>query len=183
MTHKQLSQRPWQVISLIGLLFLIPIILAGLFYTHKTWLPKHTLNHGELISPPYPMRQLALDPSVLHQQWGLMYVHSGPCDSLCQRWLYNMRQIQRALGKDTNRLQRVLLDTQPGSADVQLQKLLKDSQTLFWRADPVLLTRRPGQPAAFYVIDPFGNIILAYTASANPEAMLDDLKFLMGQVG
>jgi cytochrome oxidase Cu insertion factor (SCO1/SenC/PrrC family) len=177
------SKNNWQIVLIIGLLFIIPVILAALFYTHKTWLPKHTLNHGQLISPPYSMRQLTLDPIDLHQQWGLLYVHTGRCDSLCQRGLYNMLQIQKALGKDMNRLQRLLVISQMDPIDDQLQRLLNDSKTLYKQVDPSVMNHRPDSPAAFYVIDPFGNIILAYTMDTKPEWILDDLKFLMGQIG
>lgn len=180
MNHELRPKKAWQIFSIITLLFVVPVILAGLFYTHTTWLPKRSLNHGKLLAPPLALRQLAIDPAALQHKWGLVYVHSGVCDSFCQQGLYNMRQIQRALGKDTQRLQRILLTVQPGPADPPLQKLLDDSQTLFWRVDAVVLNQVLGRPAAFYVIDPLGNIILAYSASDNPEWMLDDLKYLMG---
>ncbi|MBS0349847.1 MAG: hypothetical protein JSR33_01435 [Proteobacteria bacterium] len=178
-----LGNHPLTVVLIMALLFIVPILLADLFYTHKTWLPKHTLNHGQLIAPPYSMRGLALNPEDLHQQWGLVYVHTGRCDSLCQRSLYNMLQIQKALGKDMNRLQRLLVISQMDSIDDQLQKLLNDSKTLYKQVDPSIMGKRPKSPAAFYVIDPFGNVILAYQYDTKPEWILDDLKFLMGQIG
>lgn len=178
MNNKSPSKKAWQIFSIITLLFLIPILLAWLFYTHTAWLPEKSVNHGKLISPPLSIRELSLDPALLHHQWTLIYVHSGICDSICQRELYNMRQIQRALGKDMNRLQRIMLTVQP--VDSQLQNLLNASETLYWQIDPAVMTRAFGHPAVFYVVDPLGNIILMYSANDNPEWMLDDLKYLMG---
>lgn len=81
-----------------------------------------------------------------------------------------MQQIQRALGKDMNRLERVVL-TFPSSPNI-----VGASQ---WRVDPALLTRVLGKQRVWYIVDPLGNIVLSYPAGVNPEDMLDDLKYLM----
>lgn len=171
-----------RVIMIIALLFLIPIVLAGLFYKHKTWLPEKKLNHGKLITPPLSLHELNLDPAALQHRWGLIYVHNGACDSLCRQDLYNIQQIQRALGKDMNRIQRIMLTTVP--PDQPTQDLLNASHTTVWQADPAVVARVLGQqPADFYISDPLGNIMLKYSEQNNPEWMLDDLKYLLNASG
>ncbi len=170
----------WRIFLIIGLLFLIPLLLAVWFYTHKTWLPSRSLNHGQLINPPPSLEQLSINPRALQHRWAILYIHTPSCDSICQKDLYNIRQIQRALGKDTNRLQRVFVTLQPGTVDAQLQKELMESQTLYWRIDPTQFAKVLGQTKTFYVVDPLGNIVLSYATDSNPEWILDDLKYLMG---
>lgn len=171
--------KAWHIFSILGLLFLIPVMLAWFFSTHKTWLPGHSVNHGRLLNPPLSLQQLALDPAAAHHHWILLGVQQGVCDLWCQKKLYTMRQIQRALGKDQHRLVRVLLTAQNDPSAASLQPWLSASETLHWQVDPAVLARTLGQSAAWYVADPLGNIVLRYTASADPEAILDDLQYLM----
>ena len=89
-----------------------------------------------------------------------------------------MGQIQRALGKDIHRLQRVFLTSE--KADEKLQQWLSANETLHWQVAESDLIRVLRHPSTWYVIDPLGNIILSYPANTNPEAILDDLKYLMG---
>lgn len=165
-------------ILLIALLVLLPFVFARVLYHHQSWLPQHKTNRGQLLTPPLTIQQLGLELAATHHRWVLVLVSPGACDSECQQQLHTMQQIQRALGKDMNRLQRVLLTT--AAVDPSLQAGLNASATISWPVDATVLTRVLGQPAQWYVIDPLGNIILAYHAHLNPEAMLDDLKYLMG---
>lgn len=165
-------------ILLIALLVLLPFVFASVLYHHQRWLPQHKTNRGQLLTPPLTIQQLGLNPTATHHLWVLVFISPGACDLACQQQLQIMQQIQRALGKDMNRLQRVLLTTAP--VDATLQARLTASVTTVWQVDATVVTRVLGKPAQWYVIDPLGNVVLAYSAQINPEAMLDDLKYLMG---
>jgi cytochrome oxidase Cu insertion factor (SCO1/SenC/PrrC family) len=170
----------WRIFLIILFLFLAPMILARVFYAHKTWLPRHTVNHGELLVPPQALQQLVSDPGAARRHWVLVFINTGNCDDFCWQNLHNMRQIQRALGKDMHRLQRVILTIPTVKEDEKLQQWLSANETLHWQVTQAELIRAFRHPAAWYVIDPLGNIILSYSASTNPESILDDLKYLMG---
>lgn len=165
------------IFTILILLFFVPILVAGFLTTHKTWLPQRTTNHGQLLTPPRSLQQLTLDPAITHHHWILLLVHPGVCDSFCQKGLYNMHQIQRALGKDMNRLQHVLLTLPADNVDAQW---LTASETQHWQVEQTVLNQVLGPSAAWYVVDPLGNIVLSYSADVNPEWMLDDIKHLMG---
>jgi cytochrome oxidase Cu insertion factor (SCO1/SenC/PrrC family) len=166
------------IFLIIFLLFMVPMILARVFYHHREWLPRHTVNHGQLLSPPVSLQEVAIDPASTQHRWVLLFLSTDHCDDFCWKSLYTMRQIQRALGKDMDRLQRVML-TPAVVEDVKLQQWLDANDTAHWQVSQSDLTRALGQPAAWYVIDPLGNIILSYAANKNPETILDDLKYLM----
>lgn len=175
-----------RILLIIGLLFVIPMLLAIGCYYHNNWLPKRSLNHGHLLTPPPSLLQLSINPQILQHHWAILYLPEVAgskelsCDSICQKNLYNIQQIQRALGKDMNRLQRVLVIMQPGEIDQPLQKRLTASETLYWRLDPNQLVKVLGPAKTFYVVDPLGNIVLSYSAEVSPDWILDDLKYLMG---
>ncbi len=172
------SKKARRIFLIILILFLAPMILARVFYAHKTWLPQHTVNHGQLLVPPPALQQLTSDPGRARSHWVLLFIHNGSCDDFCWQNLHNMGQIQRALGKDIQRLQRVFLTSE--KADEKLQQWLSASETLHWQVAEFDLIRVLRHPSTWYVIDPLGNIILSYPANTNPEAILDDLKYLMG---
>ena len=174
------TKKARHIFLIILLLFLAPMIIARVFYAHKTWLPQHTVNHGQLLVPPLALQQLTPDPGAARRHWVLVFINNGSCDDFCWQNLHNMRQIQRALGKDMHRLQRVILTTSTIKADEKLQQWLSANETLHWQVAQTDLIRMLRHPATWYVIDPLGNIILSYSANTNPEAILDDLKYLMG---
>lgn len=170
------NQRKTLVIfAILFFLFFTPMALAWIFYTHQQWLPKHKTNYGQLLSPPLTLSQLGLDTGI-HGKWQLFLIQNGPCNSTCQQNVLMQRQIQRALGKDMNRMQRVVVtfaeedkkipvetwqDAKPISADLQSFEKMK-IQSVVW-----------------LIADPLGNIILSYSASISPDDILKDLQHLL----
>ncbi len=177
MKNEKNIKKNYLVFSSIILLFVIPFILAKIFYAHKNWLPEHKVNHGSLISPLIALDQISLEPQSTSHHWILMLIHNGLCDSTCQKELHDMQQIQKALGKDADRMQRALAATQP--LDIPFQQELSISKTEVFQLNPALLKQRINNLETWYVIDPLGNIILSYPSNIDPENILDDIKHLM----
>lgn len=167
-----MNRRPLLVLIILVALFLLPVILARVFYTHQSWLPQHKTNRGRLVNPVVSIRALGLDSTITQKHWVMMFIHLGVCDPVCQKALYNMQQIQRALGKDSDRVKRAWLTDTPSAVD--------GYGATVWQTSAAALAQAPNQPAAWYIVDPEGNIVLSYSAEDNPEAMLDDLKHLIG---
>ena len=82
-----------------------------------------TANHGKLIDPPRSVTDVVFQHEGVAEtlwqdlpaKWRLLVVQRGEnCDAICQQQLYQTRQIHLALGKDFNRVGRVVLsDTAP----------------------------------------------------------------------
>jgi cytochrome oxidase Cu insertion factor (SCO1/SenC/PrrC family) len=179
----------------LALLFFAPLGLSFyLYYGLGTWRPAGRVNAGALIEPARPMPALALplsrggmtDAQFLKGKWTLLYVQQGSCGDDCRRQLYDMRQVRIALDRDRDRVQRVFI----GDGDCcDLKALLEAHPDLIaLRASPddaPLLAMLPRgadarKSARVYLIDPLGNLMMFYTAGANPKGMLEDMKRLLG---
>jgi SCO1/SenC len=182
----------------LALLFFAPLGLAFLLYYGIGWRPGGHLNHGELIQPPLPLPGLSL-PKVavasdavtradfLKGKWTLLYFGPGSCPSACQTDLYDTRQVRAALGKDTERVQRVFLAEGELSDRQRLESEHPDLTTVRATdaAAPLVGLLRRSQAGGvaegrIYLIDPLGNLMMSYAADAAPKGMLEDLKRLLG---
>ena len=105
---------------LLGLLalFVVPILVAyALNVLTPQWRPFGSTNRGELIEPARLIasagltsidgRPLAGSPFV--EQWTLLAVHADGCGDPCAKALQRMRRSRLAMGKDADRVRRVLV--------------------------------------------------------------------------
>jgi cytochrome oxidase Cu insertion factor (SCO1/SenC/PrrC family) len=154
-----------------------------------------TANRGALLSPPVPLENLRLvdaagEEFTEYQRepalWRILIPARSDCDSGCQRVLHYTRQIHTAMGKHKLRIERVFLGLDMDGGEPQAQaladeypqmKLLYTAASLFEGAlgEPGVAAAAP----AYYVVDPNGWIILAYTADADGKDLMADLKFLL----
>src|SRR6185295_17310031 len=104
---------------LIGLFF-APLLAAFiLYYGIDGWRPSGSTNHGDLVTPPRPLPEVAVpltqggtsDAKLLHGKWTLVYIGDGQCDTRCREALTLIRQTRLALGDDMSRVQRLFLAT------------------------------------------------------------------------
>jgi hypothetical protein len=146
--------------------------------------------------PPGPGEERTPRPA-LRGLWSLVYVGDGGCDAPCQEALYVMRQTRLGLGRDMTRLERVFLVAGGCCAREFLARVHPGLVVLDAggaAAQPLLhaLTasdppqgrpegRLPGTAEAhtLYIVDPLGNLVMSYDASADPHGLLEDLKKLL----
>lgn len=189
------DRRQGRLLVVLALLFFAPLGLAFyLYYGHGTWRPGGRVNAGELIQPARPLPSLVLpllgsgntEPNFLKGKWTLLYVGFGSCNEDCRTRLYDTRQVRLALDRDMNRVQRVFI-AGAGCCDAQfLHEQHPDLITIrASEAAAPLLALLPGQgggnatPAAVYLIDPLGNLMMSYAADIKAKGMLDDMKRLL----
>ena len=85
---------------------------------------------------------------------------------MCQQNIVLQEKIQRALGKDMNRLQRAVVNFS------EQNKTLSDT---FWQGavlvqgDPEKFNQHQLQMATWLIADPIGNIMLSYSAANSPD--------------
>ncbi len=171
----------WTLI-LIALLFFAPIWLA--MYLVQHWRPEGTVNNGVLVDPLQPVVGLearALDGSQLPSgffegQWTLVYSLDSACDEPCELAIYHMRQVRLALGKDMDRVQRLLL-----LRAVPSPSLLRNLEDNYAGMDLVVAdSNGPFDiPEAIHVVDPVGNLMMYYPQNTLPKGMIKDLKRLL----
>lgn len=174
-----------------------------------------TANQGTLVQPP---RQLSDTPFYndvgvpfawqdVEPRWTMLVVSSGDrCDTACERRLYITRQIHIAMGKEFNRIRRVMLTDQPSQsvevdtaaavaagapADIPvdlpgfaaqahngLLLLSTDAATLAG-----LAPETKAEPGQWYLVDPAGWLMMRYTDDLDYKAIIKDLKFLLKNSG
>ena len=205
---------------------LVPILIAGiplsmmLGATALWWAVEQghvdvlgsvgTANHGELIDPPRSVSDVVFQHEGVAEtlwqdlpaKWRLLVVQRGEvCDAICQQQLYQTRQIHLALGKDFNRVGRVVLsNTAPkavtvipeaaqGSSTASLSDWLAQEHvgvTALTVSSDRLSTLTPEvleTPAQWYVVDPAGWIMMRVSDELYYKDVISDLRFLLKNSG
>jgi hypothetical protein len=119
----------------------------------------------------------------------MLTVVAGDCGSACEELLYLARQVNIALGKNANRVNRSAwlgntsddLDSRWSEEYSSMEKLsLRSGAEPSW--PPGI---NPDDQPRILLIDPFGNIIMHYGSEHTGKEMLKDLKHLLklSQIG
>ncbi|GJM07344.1 MAG: hypothetical protein DHS20C10_10780 [marine bacterium B5-7] len=182
----ELSKRHYFLSLGLLLVIVIPFLVVwSLFYHHNPWLLAHTKHHGQFISPPLPVEKLQLTTQDnkhlrvknLNKKWWLVYVEPENCNSHCLHNLHNMNQLHLALGRDHQRMGRLVI--------VRSKRHAKQLQAQIIQHAPgthvVINAQRhsPLQTEDFYIIDPEGNIMLHYQDHAGAQGILKDMRRLL----
>jgi hypothetical protein len=138
----------------------------------------------------------------LPAKWRLLVVQRGDvCDAICQQQLYQTRQIHIALGKNFNRVGRVVLsDTAPTAVTVTPEAEWGSPATSLsdWLAQEhvgmtaltvpsdrlsALTPEVLASPAQWYVVDPAGWIMMRVSDELYYKDVISDLRFLLKHSG
>ncbi len=181
----------------LAALFFVPLGLAfWLYYGPTSWRPGGGSNKGELIDPARPLPAISLQKidgtpagaDFLRGKWTMLYVGDGSCDARCRQALYLTRQSRLALNKDMDRVQRVFLVTGPDPdvdflarehADLVAVRLAGPDAARLLATIPAYGDGPVGPAGRIYLVDPLGNLLMSYAASAPDRALLEDLKKLL----
>ncbi len=183
----------WILIALCG----FPYIGGTLYYQYREQLPQtDTLNYGSLITPVKELNNIAftlLDGrekpvTEYRKKWLMVYVLDRACAEDCQKNLYFMRQIRKAMSDDRFRINRLLvLDNKELMTD-DLQNFLQDYQgmdvaTVNSESKTNFYTTMQGESGNTFrkimLIDPMGNFMMEYDSQPDPELVLKDVKRLL----
>jgi hypothetical protein len=183
-------------LGLIGIaaLFFVPLALSFLLYYGSSWRPSGTTQHGDLIEPPRPLPAIALAPAAggpaqpegLRGAWHLVYLGPADCSQPCRDSLVLTRQVRLALDKDMTRVRRVYL--YPGAAspaaalaaehpDLLLASLAGETGARILAEFPQ--GAAPTEAGQWFLVDPLGNLMMAYPADVTPKGLLKDLERLL----
>ncbi len=182
---------------LIFAIFIGPLIGAYIWYQglDKDYRPESMSNHGKLLLPTTPLQNFAgtglegnpVGLNTLKGRWTLLYALRKPCDEACRKVLYNMHQVRLALGREMSRMQRLLMlqpdylnEQQTGEIrhDEGLLTLLYRPNGLFQQLAPQF-DRHQLPPDSILLVDPNGNLVMAFPPELDPRMMLKDLKKLL----
>lgn len=190
---------------LIFLLFSVPFVGSTLVFLF--WTPTTTSNYGLLLSPVVTLPEAKLgfidqgaaDKEVaeraLRGKWLMLIRDSGHCEAACQKKLYTMRQSRLVLGREQDRVLRVVLvddDVKPSQA------LLKEYAGTVWiaaKSAPWLAALAGEKKASIedvdngrnhiYGVDTIGNVFIRYGADPDIKRMTADFQRVLkaSQIG
>lgn len=188
------KRRTVWIFLFLGVLFILPILGAHLLYKYgRGYLLKKPTHHGVLLQPPLSLEKFVIydekgkvrDAEAMRGKWLLLYIHLEPaCEKTCMTHLYFMRQIRLALGKEGPRLMNWFLTLSKNALPVETQRLETRLAIHHGQTSPQMLkflfTSMPyASISGFYIVDPLGNLIMAYPQDENPDHILKDLKRLL----
>ncbi len=195
--HKKPKAQSTTVVFMLCALFIGPLILAWYLYNKHDLLGEGTVNHGQLITPPFSIQQLPItadNGNSLSQQswngkWTLLYYNPGQCGTPCQNALAHLNQIQQAVGKNSNRIEKVVVSN--ASFTPKTEKILAatpHANILHYKVkldDHASIKNLQLKAGDFYIIDPMGNVMMHYKKSIQRGYILTDLERLLkvSQIG
>jgi len=181
----------------LAALFFVPLGVAfWMYYGPTGWRPAGDASKGDLIDPARPLPEIALPtmdggttaPAFLRGKWTMLYVGDGLCDERCRKALYLTRQSRIALNKDMDRVQRVFLVTDrccdraflaAEHPDLVVARVEDAASAALLGPFPVYGGVPLAAAGRIYLVDPLGNLLMSYAATAPDKALLTDLKKLL----
>jgi hypothetical protein len=179
---------------LIVLLVCASPVIAS-YFTYFVIRPEGRTNYGELILPPrempaaLPLAGLdgaTLPPASLRGQWLLVVVMPSVCDAACEKRLLTQRQLREMLGRERERLDKVVLVVDDGPLKPELQQALQTAPMATVLRVPREALSQWLAPAAgkaldehLYVVDPMRMWMMRMPTEAEPQRVMRDLSKLM----
>lgn len=163
--------------------FLLPLIIAHYMYFYGD-IKGATTNKGILLSNPHNVSELQLNKPVIQSadawrdaRWHILYLPPQKCDKKCEQILYKLQQVHIAMGKNKDRIQRVIIHNNNISSHIDewryiYQKYPHMTMTSFNNISP--LNTEIIKPDNIYIADPIGNIVMRYDLNGNGLDNFDD---------
>jgi len=177
---------------LMFIFFAMPI--TGSYLMFFFWKPKVTNNFGEFISPVVQLpaeRFAALDAkdapvgaaaTGMRGKWLIVTRDGGACEAACLKKLYTMRQARLLVGRELDRVARVMLIDDDSTPSPQM--LADYAGTTFVSAkDSAWLAKLPRKAddatngrGYIYAVDPMGNLFMRYQADEDIKELAADFR-------
>ena len=191
---KKTSYMPlWILIALCG----FPYIVGTLYYQYQDVLPQTgTTNYGSLVDPVREVGDIALTMqdgsagsiSEYRKKWLMLYVLEGACAEDCQKNIYFMRQIRKAMAGERFRINRLLVLDKKELLTQEFRQFMNeyegmDIATVNESSRAHFLNVMQDDTGSIYnrimLIDPMGNYMMEYDPQPDPELVLKDIKRLL----
>ncbi|HEX8740938.1 MAG TPA: hypothetical protein VF925_12450 [Casimicrobiaceae bacterium] len=177
-------------IALIALIAVAPMVLAWAAYHY--WPRNARTNYGELLATRVMPRitgerigapRTVFDSDALRGRWLVLYASGGACDARCAQALYATRQARTLQNAERDRVLRVWLVTDAAEPDPRIAAEHPDLEIA--RVPPASVARLPHGSDAIYLVDPLGNLVLAWPIAPDIKALAHDLSHLLraSQIG
>ena len=176
---------------LIVTIFVLPFAISYYLYEkHLSGDKLNTTNYGTFINPIFSL----IDTSFynlsgdlrkydsLDKNWYLIYLANKNCNKVCKDEIYLLRQVNIALGKDMNRMQRIVLLAESDSDHLGQEMIKQYPNLIVVSSQPSSLNeifRLEDISHNLFLVDPNGNVILGYDEGFKGKKLLKDIKKLL----
>jgi cytochrome oxidase Cu insertion factor (SCO1/SenC/PrrC family) len=201
MNEQQSRQLLWYRIKLLALVgvFLSPFI-AGWMALYVFDIRPASGNYGTLITPVKKLDWPTLESrdGEIHEggfgrKWTLLLFAGDSCGELCRNNLFYMRQLRTLLGRDTLRLQNVLISARPLSEEMKIYLGGFPNLVVIENYRDAALYEQfhlpglgeVGSSPRLYLVDPDQNLMMHYPAENDQNRVLEDIRKLLklSQIG
>jgi hypothetical protein len=186
---------PKAKLSAMLALFMVPTLAS--FIVFYFFPPRTSNNYGTLIAPVVALPQEKLvridttsggTADALKGRWLLVMRNSGPCEAACQQRLMVMKQARLILGREQDRVVRVVLAEDGQAPDANTQQSFAgtvwiDAKSSAWKDKlPVDAAARDER---IYGVDPLGNAFIYYGANPDIKRIAEDFRRVLkaSQIG
>ena len=164
-------------IALLLIAFVPMFIAYATFFHFPDWAPTGTTNQGELVTP-------SVDGTTMSEElanfstWVLIQPIEGGCGDQCRQMLYLSRQVVTGLGKDANRVQRVVLIS-TDTAELMEHLGVEHPDVKVVTGMTTIKRVATGDGPVLLLMDPNHNVMMLYSLDKAGKPMLRDLKHLL----
>ena len=188
----------WNRFQLIMILVVFVAPIAGAFL----YKPKAFNNYGDIYSPVRPVANLVMNGEggqveldSFRRQWVLLVRANGECSAACEENILKIRQLRAMQNNDMVRIRTVFMHTDLDQSiytdlDAKYQPMETyqvEKQAFLQWGEILKLDNAPveAQIDRIYMIDPAGNLMMSFPASAEPASINKDIKRLLkaSQIG
>ncbi len=176
-------------------LFIVPTLAS--FVVFYFFPPAKSNNYGTLIAPVVALPQeslLRLDAGggaaadAIRGKWLLVTRVSGACREACRQRLLAMKQARLILGREQDRVVRVVLSEDGVAPDAEIMQAFAgtvwiDARHSAWNG--MLPVGAGARDERVYGVDPLGNAFIYYGANPDIKSLAKDLKQVLkaSQIG
>lgn len=188
-TPESHSNRGRWILVALAALFVGPLAIAWTLYMGGLWKPGAGANNGVLLEPVVTLPRVAMplaaggvtEGGYLLGKWSVVHFADRHCDAPCAEGLITTRQVRLAMGREIERIQRVLFLAGGASAPDSAQHPDLTIIELQHEAGAEISAGLDlhGGADRYFLVDPLGNLILGYALGSPPADLRDDLKKLL----
>ena len=179
------------VLIAIASMFFLPILLSW-YLNFFTDFKKNAegIQNGILINPPIQLGTLygyaigKKDMQELQKKWTLVFFTEDDCDKTCQEKLYKLRQIRLAIGKDREKVERLLvanksIDWSNFEKDYLDQKIIDVKSDSYAELIQLFRSYKGYSKSAIYLVDTYCSLIMKYPTDTEPKGIIKDIERLI----
>jgi len=175
------DRRARRTILLMVAICAAPVIAS--YAAYYLWPRDTRINYGKLIATSAPaLPELASNGRSFHLEdlrgrWVMLWSGRAPCAGLCAKAVYATRQARTMQNTEQDRVARLWIVSGPGNPDPAL--LTEHPGLVVASAPEDPLASWPEGDSAIYLVDPLGNLVLAWPGDPDIKKLAKDLDRLL----